>query len=229
MENENPAFPLSFDIGHESKKTLVYRNAEQFIYHEALFQNATPNRFYYFSSPTFLFLLKGEIVLQQNQNEQILKQHQGIWIPLNQTHIATLLSAQAILCLVSFPKIKPQEIGETFSKLSSGLMEPKKGRNGVTIWTLWQGSEGLINIESYPAHYKESPYYQRQANQYLLPLNGTLFIAKDKHSPIELKSTGEFIRKRLPRAILNHHHEPIIALSITTPYPEKGRVLVLSK
>ncbi|WP_418138752.1 hypothetical protein AB8616_02615 [Marinomonas sp. RS-M-Aa-14] len=103
------------------------------------------------------------------------------------------------------------------------------GRNHIKTWPLWQGASGSITLELYPAHFKETLYYQKNATQYLLPLNGVAFISNGKKAPESCPTLGKVITKQERRAVLNPSKDSITLLSVMTAQQSKGRILVLTK
>ena len=226
--------PLTcYSLGEPSKLTIIHQKDDLFVAHEHLFQNATPTRFYHHQADTFLFIIKGELYLQQNspknEQESVLKKHQGIWLKAHTINSATLLSPTVELCLIRLPSTTKTAIGDEFKKVSSGTVESTLERNKIKTWPLWQGPSGYIALELYPPSYSETLYYQKMATQYCLPLNGIIYISNEQKPAEPCSNLGKIIPKKTPRAILNPSKHSITVLSVTTQQHTKGRVLLIKK
>ena len=233
LSDHNTLAPMSYSLGEPSKHTIIYQQDDLFIAHEHLFQNATPTRFYHHKDDSFLFVIKGELYLQQNtsddEKESALKKHQGIWLQAGSINSITLLSPTVELCLIRLQSTTKITMGSLFKKVSSGTVESTLERNKIKTWPLWQGQSEHIELELYPPHYRETLYYQKMATQYYLPLNGILYISNEQKLPTACPSLGQVIPKKTPRAILNPSSESITVLTVTTQQHSKGRVLLLKK
>jgi len=237
LADYHPLAPISYSLGEPSKHTIIHQKDDLFVAHEHLFQNATPTRFYYHQADTFLFLIKGELYLQQSaqqntpnkEQETALKKHQGIWLKAHTVNSITLLSPTVELCLIRLQSTTKTTEKHPFKKVSSGTVESTLERNKIKTWPLWQGPSERIALELYPPHYTETLYYQKMATQYFLPLNGTIYISNEQKHPEICPSLGRVIPKKIPRAILNPSTESTTVLSITTQQHSKGRILLLKK
>lgn len=221
-------FPIEYRLEEGSRSVIVLQEEQLCVKHERLIQSTTPTRFYHAQDNTFLFILKGEMHLKCDQAETILKPHQGTLLPTKQVVLGTLLSPAIELCLVRFINTQAS-VSEPpqFKKLSTGTSHSSVERNGITAWPLWGAKEGVISIMLYPPQHKETPYYYKQTDQYLLALDNSIAISIDKGEFKECAKTGCFVPKKVRRAFFNPHDKSTPVLSVTTPYPEKGRVLVL--
>jgi hypothetical protein len=236
LSDQNTFELMSYSLGNTSKGHIIYQQDDLFIAHEQLFQNATPTRFYHNQADTFVFIVKGELYLQQKtqqnalavEKETVLKTHQGIWLAAHTISNITLLTPMVELCLIRLKPTRHVEENELFQKVSSGTVELIPGRNHIKTWPLWQGPSGKIVLEFYPPQYKETLYYQKTATQYLLPLNGIAFISNGKKPPEVCSMLGRIITKQERRAILNPSSKSITLLSVMTAQQSKGRILVLT-
>lgn len=237
VSDQNTLGLMTYSLGETSKRFIVCQQNDLFIAQESLFQNATPTRFYHHPADTFVFIIKGDIYLQQTtqqnahhtEKETVLKTHQGIWLAAHTINNITLLTPTVELCLIRLSSTKQIEENDVFQKVSSGTVELIPGRNHIKTWPLWQGASGSIALELYPPHFKETLYYQKNATQYLLPLNGVAFISNGKKPPETCPTFGKVIIKQERRAVLNPSKESITLLSVMTAQQSKGRILVLTK
>lgn len=233
LSDQNTHYPIHYSLGESSERIIVHQQDDLFIAHEHLFQDATPTRFYHHPNHTFLFIMKGELYLQQNseQNEQeiALKKHQGIWLEALTTSTLTLLSPSVELCLIRLKETTNRLTSGLLQKVSSGTVESILGRSHIKTWPLWQSQSESISLELYPPKYSETLYYQKTATQYILPLSGTIYIADERKQPEKCSDLGKVIQQKVPRAIFNPSQESITVLSITTSQQTKGRVLLLKK
>lgn len=229
--DQNTLNPVSYSLGDPSERLIIHQQDDLFVAHELLFQNATPTRFYQHNADTFIFLIKGELYLQQDTHEKetVLKIHQGIWLAAHTINTVTLLTPKIELCIIRLGSSHQIGIDHPFKKISSGTVELVPGRSHVKIWPLWQGASGQIALELYPPHYKETLYYQKTATQYLLPLNGSVLLSDGKKPPRSCPTVGKIIAQRERRAILNPSQDSISLLSVMTSPATKGRILVLTK
>ena len=232
--DQNTLDPMDYSLGESSKHFIIHQQDDLFIAHEHLFQNDTPSRFYHHQADTFLFVIKGELYLQQStqqntEQETALKQHQGIWLEAHTINRITLLTPAVELCLIRLNNTAQPELNSSFKKVSSGTVESILGRSHIKTWPLWHGKTGQIILELYPPQFKETLYYQKAATQYLLPLNGIAFISNNKKVPKACPSFGKVIARKEPRAVLNPSSESITVLSIMTTQHTKGRILLLTK
>jgi hypothetical protein len=177
--------------------------------------------------------MKGELYLQQstpkNEQESVLKKHQGIWLKALTINSITLLSPTVELCLIRLPSTTNITKDDLLKKVSSGTVESTLERNKIKTWTLWKGVSEHIVLELYPPHYTETLYYQKIATQYFLPLNGSIYISNEQKHTDVCPDLGKVIPKKVPRAILNPSTETITVLSVTIQQHTKGRVLLLKK
>ncbi|MBJ7538480.1 hypothetical protein [Marinomonas transparens] len=229
LSNTHSLYPIQYHLGQSSQRIIIHNQNDLNISHEHLFQDDTPTRFYHYKANTFLFVLKGELYLKQDEQDRVIKQHQGVWLEANTVNIVTLLKASIEICLIRFKASDQSKSLDNLKKVSSGTVNFVSGRNGIKTWPLWQGDSGYIAIELYPPYYKETLYYQKAANQYLQPLNGQVFINNGKGTPQACPEIGKIITTRTPRAILNPNTESVTTLTVTTSPAEKGRVLVLTR
>ncbi len=233
LADHNTLTPTSYSLGEPSKRTIIHEKNDLFVAHEHLFQNATPTRFYHHQADTFLFIMKGELYLQQstpkNEQESVLKKHQGIWLKALTINSITLLSPTVELCLIRLPSTTNITKDDLLKKVSSGTVESTLERNKIKTWTLWKGVSEHIVLELYPPHYTETLYYQKMATQYFLPLNGSIYISNEQKHTDVCPDLGKVIPKKVPRAILNPSTESITVLSVTVQQHTKGRVLLLKK
>ena len=232
--DNNTLDPISYSLGENSKRLIIYQQDDLFISHEHLIQKETPTRFYHHPADTFLFLIKGELYLQQSseqntEQETALKQHQGVWLVGQSTNSITLLSPTVELCLIRLNNKGRIELTNPLKKVSSGTVDSTSGRSHIKTWPLWQGEAGQIALELYPPKFKETLYYQKAATQYLLPLNSTAIITRDKNDTKACPAYGKVIAPKEPRAVLNPSNESITMLSVMTTQSTKGRVLLLTK
>lgn len=233
LSDQNIHYPIHYSLGESSERILIHQQDDLFIAHEHLFQDATPTRFYHHLDHTFLFVMKGELYLQQNteQDEQevALKKHQGVWLEALTTSTITLLSPSVELCLIRLKKTADVPTAGSLKKVSSGTVESVLGRSHIKTWPLWQSHSESISLELYPPQYSETLYYQKTATQYLLPLSGDIYLSDEKKQPIKCSDLGKVIFKKAPRAVFNPSLESVTVLSITTSQRAKGRVLLLKK
>ncbi|MCV2402335.1 hypothetical protein OFY17_05470 [Marinomonas sp. C2222] len=232
MQEDNPITPkpIRYSLGEPSERVIILQDDELYITHEYLYQTATPTRFYQYEKDTFCFVIKGSIYLKQNDKETALKEQQGVWLGARELNIATLLSPSTEICLIQFKKSHSNNAAIPLQKVSSGTVESVVGRNHTQSWPLWQGQLGRISLELYPPHYTEPLYYQKEATQYLLPLNGKVLISDKKTKMEECDALGKVFFKKVARAIANQSTTSVIALSITTSQrSSKGRVLILKR
>lgn len=227
--HQNSLYPIHYSLGESSERIIIHQQDDLSITHEHLYQDATPTRFYQYQANTFCFVLKGEIYLQHDNEETILKKHQGIWLHAHTVNTATLLSPIVELCLVRFKKSDNYKFTNPIKKVSSGTVESKLGRSHIKTWPLWQGNAGDISLELYPPGYTETLYYQKSATQYILSLDGTALISDREKQTKTCDHLGKVIPHKSPRAILNPNPDSIIVLSVTTSQKTKGRVLLLKK
>ncbi|MEL0612801.1 hypothetical protein [Marinomonas arenicola] len=221
-------YPIQHELGKNGCSSIIHKEDNIGIRHEHLLQDSTPSRFYQATDKCFLFILSGELFLKSQHNEIQLKKNQGSWLPSTAITVATLLSPEVRLCIVTFSTYpKRTEKVTQFNKVSSGNITSIVEKNGVTIWPLYQGEEGVIAIHSYPAHYKETPYYHKHTDQYLLCLDGKMALSINKQAFKYCPDIGQYLPKMTRKAVFNPNNKIITVLSITTPYPEKGRVLAL--
>jgi hypothetical protein len=233
LSDQNTHYPIHYSLGESSERIIIHQQDDLFVAHEHLFQDTTPTRFYHHPDNTFLFIMKGELYLQQNpgENEQetALKKHQGIWLTALTTSTITLLSPLVEICLIRLKKTTDTPNAGSLKKVSSGTVESVLGRNHIKTWSLWQSQSESISLELYPPRYSETLYYQKTATQYLLPLSGTIDISDEKKQPTKCSDLGKVIFKKEPRAVFNPNPESVTVLSITTSQGTKGRVLLLKK
>jgi hypothetical protein len=237
LTDQNILDPINYNLGEASKHFIIHQQDDLFIAHEHLFQTDIPTRFYHHQADTFLFLIKGELYLQQStqqnpqscEQETVLKQHQGIWLTAQTINSITLLTPAIELCLIRLKKTDPAELSNSFKKISSGTVESVLGRSHIKTWPLWHGKAGQITLELYPPQFKETLYYQKSATQYILPLNGITFISNENKVPKACPSLGKVIARREPRALSNPSSETITVLSIMTAQNPIGRILLLTK
>lgn len=233
LSDQNTHYPIHYSLGESSERIIVHQQDDLFVAHEHLFQDATPTRFYHHPDNTFLFIIKGELYLQQNsgENEQetALKKHQGIWLAALTTCTITLLSPSVEICLIRLKKTTDTSTAGTLKKVSSGTVESVLGRSHIKTWPLWQSQSESISLELYPPQYSETLYYQKTATQYLLPLSGTIYISDEKKQTTKCSDLGKVIFKKEPRAVFNPNPESVTVLSITASQRTKGRVLLLKK
>jgi len=235
--DQNTLGLMSHSLGDPSKRFITCQREDLFVAHESLYQHATPTRFYHHQADTFVFIIKGEVYLQQKtplslhptEKETVLKTHQGMWLAAQTLTNVTLLTPTVELCLIRLHSTGHIEENERFKKVSSGTVEFTPGRNHIKTWPLWQGATGKIALELYPPHYKETLYYQKAATQYLFPLNGITYVSNGKKPPEACPTLGKIICKQERRAILNPSKESITLLTVVTGPQSKGRILVLSK
>ena len=221
-------YPIQHELGKGGCSSIIHREDNIGIRHEYLVQASTPSRFYQAPEKCFIFVLAGDLFLKNQDNEIQLKKHQGCWLPSNSITVATLLSPHVKLCIITLSaNTDPVDNTVAFHKLSSGNIRSFPERNGVIHWPLYQGEDAVISIQLYPAHYKETPYYHKKTDQYLLCLEGELAISINKQAFKLCPSIGLYIPKMTRKALFNHNSTSITVLSVTTPYPEKGRVLAL--
>lgn len=229
LPDQSTPYPIHYSLGESSKRVIIHQEDDLCVSHEHLFQDATPTRFYHFKTDIFCFVLKGELYLQQDDQETVLKKHQGIWLRAQTVNISTLLSPAVELCFIQF-KGTTQNIQDTLlKKVSSGSVESTLGKSHIKTWPLWQGKSGSISLELYPPHYTETLHYQKVATQYILPLNGDVLVSNHSKQLTKSSNLGTVILKKIPRAIFNPSNESITVLSITTQQSKKGRVLLLKK
>ena len=226
LTDSNSPYPIHYNLSESSERVIIHQQDDLCVIHEHLFQDSTPTRFYQHNEDTFCFIIKGDLYIQEEEKETVLKKHQGIWFEAKSINIVTLLSPSVELCFIRL-KRTDDKVAKSLKKVSSGTIESTLGRNHIKIWPLWQGKSGSILIELYPPHYNETLYYQKNATQYILPLSGIIFIS-DKEQTKECSELGQVIFKKEPRAVINPSNDSIITLSITTSYT-KGRVLLLKK
>ncbi|SBS33694.1 hypothetical protein MSP8887_01990 [Marinomonas spartinae] len=219
-----------YSLGKEAHAILLHHCNNLRVRLETLTQASNPTRFYHGFQHTFLFVLKGEVFLKHGQEDMLLKMHQGTLLSKLNTTIATVLTPQVEICVITFFR-EPNTVSESdFKKVSSGTVEALPERLGVTSWPLWRGKSGTVSINLYPAHYKESTYYHKSTEQFLLPLSGEpLEISTNMQTAKKLSESGLFIEKQTPKAFYNISDNSVAVLSIYTPHPEKGRVMLLSK
>lgn len=219
-----------YHLGKEAHAILLHHCDNLRVRLETLTQATNPIRFYHGFQHTFLFVLKGEVFLKCQQEDMLLKMYQGVLLPKLNTTIATLLTPQVEICVITFFR-EPNTVNENeFKKVSSGTVEALPERLGVTSWPLWHGRNGAVSINLYPAHYKESTYYHKNTGQFLLPLNGeSLMVSTCMKAAKKLSVHGLFIAQKTPKAFYNISDNSTTVLSIYTPYPEKGRVMLLAK
>lgn len=219
---------INYKLGKNANARIVHHCDQTQILLETLNQSSNPTRFYHAFEETFLFVLKGELFLKKNQDDILLKSHQGTLLPRDTTIIATLLQPNVELCFIKFLKAPPSAEECYFKKVSSGTVQAQPSRLGMMIWPLWQGKQGMIAINLYPAGYNEPSYYHKETQQFLLPLNGELSASINKQPPKPISEQGLFFTKRIPKSVLNLQQESIAALCVFTPFPEKGRIILLS-
>lgn len=234
ITEQNTLDPMNYSLGESSKHFIIHQQDDLFIAHEYLFQTDIPSRFYHHQADTFLFIIRGELYLQQctqqnSEQETALKQHQGIWLTAQTINSITLLSPAVELCLIRLKNTGQAELNNSFKKVSSGTVESISGRSHIKTWPLWHGEAGQIALELYPPQFKETLYYQKTATQYLLPLTGIAFISNDKKVPKACPRYGKIIAHKEPRAILNPSNESVTVLSVMTTKNTKGRILLLTK
>lgn len=234
LSDQNTLDPINYSLGESSKRFIIHQQDDLFIAHEHLFQNDTPTRFYHHQADTFLFLIRGELYLQQiaqqnSEQETALKQHQGIWLTAQTINSITLLTPTVELCLIRLKNTDLVESNNSFKKVSSGTVESIIGRSHIKTWPLWHGETGQIALELYPPQFKETLYYQKTATQYLLPLNGIAFISDNTSPQKACPRYGKIIAPKEPRAILNPSSESVTLLSVITTKNTKGRILLLTK
>ncbi|NVK75751.1 hypothetical protein C0J08_13490 [Marinomonas sp. CT5] len=232
--DQNTPNMINYSLGEFSKRLIIHHHDDLFVAHEHLFQNDTPTRFYHHNTNTFLFLIKGDIYLQQitpekGEEETALKQHQGIWLAAHSVNTITLLTPAVEFCLIRLNATDHIDKSELFKKVSSGTVESTVGRRQIKTWPLWQGPSGQVILELYPPQFKETLYYQKQSSQYFLPLSGTALVYNEKKSLQPFPPYGKVFKKKEPRAIFNPSSESTTVLSVTTAQPDSGRVLLLSK
>lgn len=228
-----------YSVGSDSQRLLIHQQDDLFITHEYLYQNATPTRFYHHPVDTFVFVIKGELYLNQipagfsalsdERKQTALKAHQGIWLAGQSVNQITLLSPTVELCIVRLNPNHAIDSSDDFKKVSSGNVASLVGRNRIQVWPLWQGKTGQISLELYPPHYKETLYYEKSSTQYILPLKGHALITKDKKTAKVCPTTGKVIAQKEPRAMINPTNESIVLFSIITSKTHNGRVLLLKK
>jgi len=219
-----------YHLGKEAHAILLHHCDNLRVRLETLTQATNPIRFYHGFQHTFLFVLKGEVFLKCQQENRLLKMHQGVLLPRRHTTIATILTPQVEICVITFFREPNSDCESDFKKVSSGTVEASAERLGVTSWPLWQGKNGAISINLYPAHYKESTYYHKNTGQFLLPLhNDSLKVSTHMKTAEPLSDHGLFIAKQTPKALYNTTDKSASVLCIYTPYPEKGRVMLLAK
>lgn len=234
LSDQNTLDPINYSLGESSKRLIIHQQDDLFIAHEHLFQNDTPTRFYHHQADTFLFLIRGELYLQQSaqqncEQETVLKQHQGVWLAAQTVNSVTLLTPTVELCLIRLINKGQTELSDSLKKISSGTVDSTLGRSQIKTWPLWDGEAGQIALELYPPQFKETLYYQKSATQYLLPLNGKAFISNNKRESKACPIYGKVIASKEPRAILNPSAESITMLSVMTTQNTKGRILLLTK
>ncbi|RBP84174.1 hypothetical protein EBI01_05215 [Marinomonas rhizomae] len=234
LSDQNTHDPINYSLGDSSKRLIIHQQDDLFVAHEHLFQNDTPTRFYHHETDTFLFIAKGELYLQQkmrqnNEQETVLKQHQGVWLTAQTINSITLLTPTVELCLIRLKNANQSELNSSLKKVSSGTVDSTLGRSKIKTWPLWQGEAGHIALELYPPQFKEPLYYQKTATQYLLPLNGTPFISNNKKASKACPNYGKVIAKKEPRAVFNPSNESVTMLSVMTTQNIKGRILLLTK
>lgn len=234
---QNTSNPLDYSLGEASKRIIVHKQDDLLIIHDHLFQDATPTRFYHDQADTFLFLIKGEVYLQQYESsnaqdvseEITLKEYQGVWLNTDTINSVTLLTARVELCIVRLAPAVNTKPSHSFKKISSGTVESQLGRNQIKVWPLWETEIGRISLELYPAKYKETLYYHKTATQYFLPLNGSIvFLSKSKELTA-CPSTGKIIPPKQAIAILNPENQNSIVLSVMTKQYSEGRVHLLTR
>ncbi|REG84186.1 hypothetical protein [Marinomonas pollencensis] len=221
-------YPIQHELGKGGCSSILHRDDRIAIRHEYLVQSSTPSRFYQAPEKCFIFVLSGDLFLKNQDNEIQLKKHQGSWLPSDSITVATLLSPQVTLCVINLSDAHAAtEKAIAFHKVSSGSSDSFADKNGITTWPLYQGADAAISIHLYPAHYKDTPYYHKKTDQYLICLEGELAISTNKQAFKLCPSIGQYLPRMTRKALFNHNRKSITVLSITTPYPEKGRVLAL--
>ncbi|QRV23585.1 hypothetical protein [Marinomonas foliarum] len=234
---QNTSPPLDYSLGEASKRIIVHQQDDLLIIHDHLVQDVTPTRFYHNPVDTFLFLLKGEVYLQQYESSNVqniaeeitLKKHQGIWLNANTINSVTLLTPRVELCLIRLSTSVNTKSTHPFEKISSGTVELQLGRNQIKVWPLWETEHGRIALELYPTKYNETLYYHKAATQYFLPLNGSaVFMSKSK-TPTSCPSIGKVVPPKEAVAILNPGDQNSIVLSVMTKDYSEGRVHLLTR
>ncbi|KZN14818.1 hypothetical protein [Marinomonas sp. TW1] len=215
----------------ESKRSIIHQQEDVLIVHEHLNQAATPSRLYRPADHCFCFVIKGEVHLQSEQHSVNLKPYQAVWLPIQQSSVLTLLTPNATLCTIRFPKMTLTNQPQTLQKVSTGTVDSKLEKKQVQVWPLWESNTARICIEKYPAHYSEALYYQKAASHYVLPLKGSAYLAKKNAAAIPYTEFGQFIPARYTSGIINPDDDHLITLTVIVSQQQKlkGRVIVLNR
>ncbi|BFM48841.1 hypothetical protein [Marinomonas sp. THO17] len=230
--NQDTLPVIQYPLYGDSERIIIHQQDDVMILHERLSQEATPTRLYQPAQASFLFLLTGEVHVQSQQHAVNIKAQQGVWFPINQTSVLTLLTPSASLCVIRFNKMKANSIlPDTLQKVSSGAVDSQIEKKQVQVWPLWETKETRISIEKYPAKYSEAIYYQKNAMHYILPLQGQAYLANKQAAASLCSEWGQVIPAKRASAVLNPNEEVVILLSlvISKKAQLKGRVIVLNR
>lgn len=218
--------PLRYSLGESSERVIILQDEGMCVTHEYLHQTTISTRSYQYQTDTFCFVIKGSVNLKRNHQETTLKEHQGIWLKAKTQNTATLLSPRAELCFIKFKGCYSSE-KSPLHKVSPGKIKAVTGKNHTKSWTLWQDKLGKISLELYPPGYIEPLYYQKEATQYILPLNGKVAVSNKQTKFKDCGSLGQVFFKKTVRSLSNPNTTSAVVLSITNQPSSKGRVLVL--
>ena len=230
--NNSPLYftsnPLRYAIGKQSYISMAKKAVNISISHESLHQEDISIRHYHATVPTFLFALDGELSLKHQFKDVLLKKNQGCWLPCDNTTTTTLLSPTVKIAVLQFPAIrKPAKQTTQFTNRYYDAVIPNTSKSGVTTWSIYQAKNGIISIILYPAHYKETPYYYKNTNQFLLSLVGEFALSINKQPFSICPKTGKFLPKTTRKALFNYNNDSIYVVNVITPYPIKDRVFAL--
>ena len=215
-------------LGKESKRRILCDESQFRIYHETLLQDEQHSRFYQFPNDAFVFILKGQAYLSDNQAGLALEQYQGSWISPDQAHKLVLLSPHLELLIIAYQgNLAPcaQALYLESQTIESKLITS----NQIERQMLSQVESLSIELENYPGKQTEHLHYHRQSGQFIITLEGEMGLSVN-HAEVTIEPYDWALVKAKQRHFLkNNQAESSLCLSIYSPPPAKDRVLVLKK
>lgn len=218
------------DIGASGKRTLLANTAFLRAYQETFYQEEVQTRFYQFPTDAYLYSVTGQVFIENQQQESLLKQNQGIWLKAESIHKVVLLSAQATLLIVVCQHDNPSDPTiDYLQPQSSGTASKISQTSPASRWLLSQHPNVKIELELLPENYQEHLHYHRYTEQFVVNLSDQIVIHGAADAVCLRHGEAYLIPAKQQHRISNPTNQAIQLLSFYTPKPIRDRVLVLKK
>lgn len=215
-------------LGKESQRRILCNESSFRIYHESIIQDEQHSRFYQFANDSFIFILSGQAYLSDSKVGTALNQYEGAWMSPLHAHKLVLLSPNVELLVVSYQgNLAP--CANDYYLITQNIPHLNKLEDNITRQTISHIDSLSIELEIYSSKHAEHLHYHRQAQQFIIALEGCFDLQQDKEErklgPLDWALVNAKQRHRLK----NTDQEQSLCLSIYSPPPAKDRVLVIKK